>query len=167
MTANLCIKKLDKTRLIELKHITKNDYCLILRYSMKISFKLKSAQAITHLSIQELISKDKLKQHLLSINPRQLSLDLAQQTLLHLQQDKLLGNLRNPNFEVPKSIRLIYRYLESSCVICVGLKRYGFLEDVVMDKYSHELNTQSIDQSIVAGNRSIGEMKIDECEQKQ
>ena len=61
INANLCIKKLDKTRLIELKHITKKDFCQILQGLMKISFKLKSAQAITHLSIQELISKDKLK----------------------------------------------------------------------------------------------------------
>ena len=38
VTSNLCIKKLDKTRLIELKHITKIEFCQILRELMKVSF---------------------------------------------------------------------------------------------------------------------------------
>ena len=64
---------------------------------------------------------------------------------LHLQKDKLLSNLNQPSFEVPKSIKLIYSYLKSSCVICIGLRVYGFLEDVVMLKYSHELNLRNTD----------------------
>ena len=78
ITANICMKKLDKTRLIELKHVTHVEYCTILRELLKISFQLRSAQAITHFTIQELITKDKLKQHLLSIDPRQLNLDTVQ-----------------------------------------------------------------------------------------
>ena len=38
ITANTCIKKLDKTRLIELKHITQVEFCTILRELLKISF---------------------------------------------------------------------------------------------------------------------------------
>ena len=38
VTSNLCIKKLDKTRLIELKYITKIEFCQILRELMKVSF---------------------------------------------------------------------------------------------------------------------------------
>lgn len=38
ITANICIKKLDKTKLIELKHITQVEFCTILRELLKISF---------------------------------------------------------------------------------------------------------------------------------
>ena len=50
ITANLCIKKLNKARLIEMKHIAKVGQAKILNELLTISFQLKGVKRVSQLA---------------------------------------------------------------------------------------------------------------------
>ena len=42
---------------------------------------------------------------------------------------------------------LIHRFLVSMCMICIGLRMYGFLEDKIIKKFCKEMNLTKLEQA--------------------
>ena len=164
VTANHCIKKLNKPRQIELKHITQVGPAKILKELLTISFQLKGVSRVSELAASELVHKDKLKPHLLSINPRLLHFNDAQQFLGLLQEDPLFSDLRLDDFKVQKSLILIHRFLVSMCLICIGLKTQGFQEERTIKKFC-KLEVEKQNQRLEA-DRQEREAKAREQEEE-
>lgn len=127
------ITKLDKQMLLEIKHLQKSGHLEILADLIVKAFHLKGMNTIRKqdFAVNQLIQSGKLREFLTSLEPKSINLRLAHQLLLTLQRNQYfaqVGGVKNDQgmANIPKSLKLLHKYLACTCLITVGTQAHGY-----------------------------------------